>query len=114
MVLYVWAFYYFFVGPTGFRWRALYGDAKYPAGYEIHGIDISHYQGTINWNRLRYSAMVDGCPIRFIIIKATEGSSRVDENFSDNFDNAREYGFIRGAYHFGAISRRLAIRLITF
>lgn len=100
LVLYVWAFYYFFVGPTGFRWRALYGDAKYPAGYEIHGIDISHYQGTINWNRLRYSAMVDCCPIRFIIIKATEGSSRVDENFSDNFDNAREYGFIRGAYHF--------------
>ena len=100
LVLYVWAFYYFFVGPTGFRWRALYGDVKYPAGYEIHGIDISHYQGTINWNRLRYSAMVDGCPIRFIIIKATEGSSRVDENFSDNFDNAREYGFIRGAYHF--------------
>ena len=42
--LYVWAFYYFFVSPTGFRWRGLYGDAKYPNGYEIQGIDISHYQ----------------------------------------------------------------------
>ena len=31
---YIWVFYYFFVGPTGFRWRALYGDAKYPDGYE--------------------------------------------------------------------------------
>ncbi len=100
LVVYVWVFYYFFVGPTGFRWRALYGDAKYPVGYEIHGIDISHYQGDINWNRLRYSAMVDGCPIRFIFIKATEGTSRVDENFYDNFENAREYGFLRGAYHF--------------
>ncbi len=100
MVVYVWAFYYFFVGPTGFRWRALYGDAKYPEGYEIHGIDISHYQGDINWSRLRYSAIVDGCPIRFVFIKATEGSSRIDENFYDNFENAREYGFLRGAYHF--------------
>ena len=45
IALYVWLFYYFFVGPMGFRWRALYGDAKYPEGYEIHGIDISHYQG---------------------------------------------------------------------
>lgn len=43
--LYIWAFWYFFVGPTGSRWRAFYGDAKYPEGYEIHGIDISRYQG---------------------------------------------------------------------
>ncbi|EKC75484.1 hypothetical protein LEA_05180, partial [human gut metagenome] len=42
IVLYVFLFYHFFVGPTGFRWRALYGDAEYPEGYEIHGIDISH------------------------------------------------------------------------
>ena len=91
--------YYFFVGPTGFRWRALYGDAKYPKGYEIHGIDISHYQGEINWDKLRHS-MIEGCPLRFIIIKSTEGSTKLDENFNDNFYQSREYGFIRGAYHF--------------
>lgn len=100
MALYVWAFWYFFVGPTGFRWRAFYGDAKYPEGYEIHGIDISRYQGEINWDRLRSNALIDGCPLRFIIIKATEGSTKVDPNFEDNFYQAREYGFIRGAYHF--------------
>lgn len=99
VILYIWAFYYFFVGPTGFRWRALYGDANYPEGYEIHGIDISHYQGTIDWEELK-SAQIDGCPLRFIIIKSTEGSSSVDENFNDNFYQAREYGFVRGAYHF--------------
>ena len=98
-VLYCWAFYYFFVGPTGFRWRALYGDSKYPDGYEIHGIDISHYQGKIDWDELQH-AMIGGCPLRFIIIKSTEGASRMDANFADNFDNALEYGFIRGAYHF--------------
>lgn len=98
-VAYIWAFYYFFVGPTGFRWRALYGDAKYPEGYEIHGIDISHYQGKIDWDELR-NGMIDGYPLRFIIIKSTEGSTRLDDNFYDNFYQAREYGFIRGAYHF--------------
>lgn len=99
VVLYIWAFYYFFVGPTGFRWRALYGDAKYPQGYEIHGIDISHYQGDIDWNKLRHS-IIEGCPLRFVIIKSTEGSTRVDEKFEENFYQAREHGFIRGAYHF--------------
>jgi len=99
VILYVWGFYYFFVSPTGFRWQALYGDAKYPEGYEIHGIDISHYQGDIEWDKLQ-NAMIKGCPVRFIMIKATEGSTKLDDNFNDNFYQARKYGFIRGAYHF--------------
>lgn len=99
VIVYIWLFYYFFVSPTGFRWRALYGEANYPEGYEIHGIDISHYQGDIDWDDLR-NAMIEGCPLRFIVIKATEGSSRIDEKFNDNFYMAREYGYIRGAYHF--------------
>mgnify|MGYP002624405206 CR=1 FL=1 len=96
---YAWALYYFFVGPTGFRWRALYGDASYPEGFEIQGIDISHHQGKVDWERLR-NAMIQKTPVRFVIIKATEGASLTDEMFSDNFYQAREYGFIRGAYHF--------------
>lgn len=99
IVLYVFLFYHFFVGPTGFRWRALYGDAEYPEGYEIHGIDISHYQGKIDWEQLK-NAMIKGCPMRFVIIKSTEGSSRLDENFRENFNQARDFGFIRGVYHF--------------
>lgn len=97
--IYVWAFNYFFVSPTGFRWRALYGDRKYPEGYMIHGIDISHYQGEIDWGKLQ-NATIKGQPLGFIVIKATEGASKMDENFNDNFYQAREYGFIRGAYHF--------------
>lgn len=111
-VFYVWIFYYFFVGPFGFRWRALYGDAKYPEGYEIHGIDISHHQGDIDWELLR-NAMIEKCPIRFILIKATEGTSILDSKFRENFTQAREYGFIRGAYHFGATSRLPETRHIS-
>ena len=92
-------FYYFFVSPTGFRWRALYGDAEYPEGYEIHGIDISHYQGKIDWEQLK-NAMIEGCPVRFVIIKSTEGASRLDDHFRENFNQVRDYGFIRGVYHF--------------
>ena len=59
VVAYIWVFYYFFVSPFGFRWRALYGDANYPEGYEIHGIDISHYQGEIDWDELRNNGMIE-------------------------------------------------------
>ena len=99
MVGYSWAFYVFFVAPTGFRWRAIYGDPEYPKGYSIHGIDVSHHQGSIDWHRLR-NALVTHDPIRFVFVKATEGDSHIDPNFRDNFNNAKESGFIRGAYHF--------------
>ena len=100
---YVWVFYYFFVSPFGFRWRALYGEANTPTGYEIHGIDISHYQGDINWAVLRSQGQIDRCPIRFVMIKATEGSNRVDPKFQTNFEQSLEYGFTRGAYHFYSV-----------
>ena len=96
---YSFLFYFFFVSPTGFRWRAIYGDPDYPEGYRIYGIDVSRYQGTINWNRLR-NALIDRLPIRFVIIKSTEGDSHIDTKFRDNFSNAKEHGFIRGVYHF--------------
>ena len=99
IAVYVWCFYHFFVGPTGFRWRALYGEAKYPEGYEIHGIDISHYQTNIDWEKVA-NAMIEGNPIRFVIMKSTEGTGKLDETFYENYQSAGDYGFIRGAYHF--------------
>lgn len=97
--LYCFCFYIFLVAPSGFRWRAIYGDPDYPKGYEIHGIDISHYQGNVNWARLK-NAMVQQSPIRFVFMKATEGDSHVDPMFRPNFFNAKEWGFLRGVYHF--------------
>ena len=103
VALYVYFFYYFFVSPFGFRFRALYGDISYPEGYEIHGIDISHHQGDIDWQTLRDEGTIDKFPVRFIMMKATEGATQVDECFADNFFQAREYGFTRGAYHFYSV-----------
>lgn len=103
VAVYLYFFYYFFVGPFGFRWRALYGDVSYPEGYEIHGIDISHHQGQIDWDELKDNGTINHCPIRFVMIKATEGATQTDRNFRDNFYQARENGFTRGAYHFYSV-----------
>ena len=43
---------------------------------------------------------IEGYPLRFVMIKSTEGSSRTDNKFKENFRQAREHGLIRGAYHF--------------
>ena len=98
-VAYVLFFYYFFVDPFSFRWKALYRDEGYPSGYDVHGIDISRYQGTIDWEMLR-NASIQSSPVRFVFIKGTEGVSIVDENFNLNFYQAKKNDFIRGVYHF--------------
>ena len=101
VALYLFLFYYFFVGPFSFRWKAIYGDPDYPEGYEVRGIDISHSQEHIDWERVR-NATINGKPLRFAFVKATEGVSIIDENFNDNFYQARQNDIIRGAYHFFA------------
>ena len=99
VVLYVGVFYYFFVSPLSFRWRAIYGEPDFPTGYDVMGIDVSHHQDRIDWERLR-NAKVNGYPIRFVAIKATEGSNHFDDYFNDNFHRAKANGLIRGAYHY--------------
>ena len=98
-VFYCAIVYIYLVAPTGFRWRAIYGEPNYPKGYNIRGIDVSRYQGNINWNRLR-NALIDATPVRFIFIKSTQGDSYIDPKFRSNFFEAKENGFLRGVYHF--------------
>ena len=71
-----------------------------PPGYSVHGIDVSHHQGLIDWELLRNQAAIDGHPLCFAFMKATEGADMVDERFSQNFNAARQYGIMRGAYHY--------------
>lgn len=97
--LYVYFFYSFVVAPFTQRWRGIYGDPLYPDGYSIRGIDVSHHQGEIDWDELRH-AEIGSEPVSFIFIKATEGKSIIDENFKENFNNAKDNGLIRGAYHY--------------
>lgn len=75
-------------------------EVKPPKGFTVHGIDVSHHQGTIDWELLRNQGTIDGCPLSFVFIKATEGSDIVDSQFKRNFSEANKYGIMRGAYHF--------------
>lgn len=99
VTLYCFVLFYFFVDPYSFQWKAIYGETTYPSEYSVRGIDVSHYQGKINWERVR-NAKMDNDPVSFVIIKATEGVSLMDEYFNENFYQARRNGLIRGAYHF--------------
>ena len=103
VVVFVSGFYYFFIRPYAYRWKPCYGLKGYgvcmPYGYKIHGIDISHYQGEVDWKRLKQTRQGQ-FPVQFIFMKATEGGDYSDDKFIANFDSAKVHGFIRGAYHF--------------
>lgn len=95
----IFILYHIFVDQYSFSWKQVRIEDFHPEGFHVRGIDISHYQQEINWERLRNANLL-GDPIRFIFIKATEGISIMDENFNENFYQAKQNGFIRGAYHF--------------
>ena len=103
VVVFSGIFYYFFIRPYAYRWKPCYGMKGYgvciPHGYKVHGIDISHYQGKVNWKMLEQTRQGQ-FPIQFIFMKATEGGDYPDKRFVANFDSAKAHGFIRGAYHF--------------
>lgn len=67
---------------------------KHAEKYGVQGVDVSHYQGDIDWPRLKDQ------DIAFAYIKATEGSSFTDEKFKFNIENALDAGIYAGAYHF--------------
>jgi GH25 family lysozyme M1 (1,4-beta-N-acetylmuramidase) len=60
----------------------------------VQGIDVSHYQGSINWSSVKAAG------ISFAWIKATEGTTYKDDTFNTNYVNAYNAKVIRGAYHF--------------
>lgn len=91
--------YTFLVAPHVLRWKGIYSDVAHPNGYSIRGLDISKYQGNINWRKLRHGK-IGKDPVSFVFVKATEGASLVDKKFGRNFHEAREHGIIRGAYHY--------------
>jgi lysozyme len=76
--------------PVGF----VRGDNPRPRDYPVHGIDVSKYQGDVDWDRVADSG------VKFAWIKATEGGDHVDAKFQANWAAAKAVGIARGAYHF--------------
>jgi lysozyme len=61
----------------------------------LHGIDISCYQGKVDFDKARSSGKVD-----FVYAKASEGLEYVDECFRRYHDGAKASEIPFGAYHF--------------
>jgi len=64
------------------------------AGYSVHGIDVSTYQGRIDWPEVARQR------VRFAFIKASEGATLRDTRFRRNWQQARAAGILSGAYHY--------------
>lgn len=63
-------------------------------GANALGIDVSHFQGTVNWNEVKQGG------ISFGFAKATEGLNTNDAMFQTNWNAMQAAGIIRGTYHF--------------
>jgi GH25 family lysozyme M1 (1,4-beta-N-acetylmuramidase) len=60
----------------------------------LPGIDVSHWQGTIDWKQVKNSG------IAFAYAKASQGTTITDPMFATNVQGARAAGLPIGAYHY--------------
>lgn len=74
------------IGPDGKRLA--------PVSSKFKGIDISHYNGDINF------AKVKAAGIEVVYIKATEGTTYVDNYLGIHYNGAKSAGLKTGFYHF--------------
>lgn len=69
-------------------------NTKRISGFEVHGIDVSHYQNFIHWDS------VASQEIKFAFVKATEGESISDSLFQQNWEGLKNNNIRKGAYHY--------------
>ncbi|GMQ29585.1 glycoside hydrolase family 25 protein [Algoriphagus confluentis] len=60
----------------------------------ILGIDVSHFQGDIDWEKIKEAN------IRFAYDKATQGVHYLDPDYNQNKVGAHQAGLLHGSYHF--------------
>ena len=69
-------------------------EGRKPTSYPVHGIDISRWQGAIDWRQAKKSG------VSFAFIKATEGGDLLDPKFDLHRRGAEKAGVPWGAYHY--------------
>lgn len=75
----------------------------------VHGIDLSHYQGEIFWENVGANSKM-----AYVYLKATEGSTHIDETYERNIELAHHYGLKVGSYHFFRPTTELIKQLENF
>jgi lysozyme len=76
--------------------------------FPVRGLDVSHHQGTIDWNLLAHNG------IQFAYMKASEGATFRDNRFSRNWAGARKAGIVPGAYHYYSLCVPPALQAANF
>lgn len=64
------------------------------SGPTVKGIDVSHYQGTIDWTKVK----ADG--VQFAFIRVSDGLGTLDSKFDANWAQSRAKGILHGAYQY--------------
>lgn len=85
----------------GYAW--LFGGGEEPpelalpecqTGPTTPGIDVSYYQPTIDWKRVRKAGVL------FAFIRVSDGATFADPAFDKHWSKARPTGILRGAYQY--------------
>jgi lysozyme len=74
-------------GDTGSR-------ARCPGRATVRGIDVSKWQGEVNWSKVRAAG------VRFAFVRVSDGTTVLDPTFARNWQAARAAGVLRGAYQY--------------
>lgn len=70
------------------------GVGSKPKHFPVHGIDVSRWQGDIDWHSARAAG------VSFAYVKATEGGDFLDPMFRTHWDGAKGANVRHGAYHY--------------
>ena len=65
-----------------------------PSNSDLRGIDVSRWQGSIDWQAVR------GMAVEIAYIKSSEGVDYIDPYFERNYSGAQAAGVKCGFYHF--------------
>lgn len=101
--------------------------ANYKVGGSVYGIDVSHHQVDINWDKMALYCDNNGNvyanknadspymqPVFFCYMKATEGSTVKDKTYNVRMIEAQRHGIVRGAYHFLHIGTNIDEQIKNF
>jgi len=65
-----------------------------PGSATVLGVDVSEYQGTVDWTSVRSSGRT------FAIARVSDGTGNPDSRFATNWSGIKAAGMVRGAYQF--------------
>ncbi len=90
-----------------FTFVSLFWAERAPAVF-VEGIDVSHWQGNINWTSVKNAG------IKFAFTKATEGVDYVDPRYHANMQGARAAGVYIGPYHFCRVESKNGVPFTSY